>query len=57
MFDHLDFILWVIGYPIMLEVCRLIERTNNPKYEKLDISSETSFVILSIWAGVGYLLY
>lgn len=55
--DHLDFIVWMIAWPIGRAIVRLIESKYCTKEYPKDVRGLTALIIVATWYGVGYLLF
>jgi hypothetical protein len=53
--QHLDFIVWMLGFPIAIELSELVGSYAKQKPAK--DAGEAGPVLLLIWFGIGYLLW
>lgn len=54
---HLDFIIWLLGFPIMWEICDYIKAKAQPNYQFSKIDSTTGLFFIIVWFGVAYLIF
>jgi hypothetical protein len=56
--ERLDFVLWMILFPLSVTICEYIDSIRKDKTEYSESTKNYSaFFILFIWFYVGYLLY
>ena len=56
--EHLDFIVWMVAFPISVSVCRYIDGKSTPKEEFTGgVQAASALIVINIWAYVGYLLF
>ena len=56
MIHHLDFLIWMLGFPVSDAVSDwIIAKAKNKPRRELD--SYQMFIILLMWFVIGYLLY
>jgi len=52
--EHLEFVLWMLGYIAICEWAYIKHKTLNSYYE---MGTGAAICVLGTWAFVGYLLY
>ena len=57
MIHHLDFLIWMLGFPVADAVSDWIIAKAKNKKPRGELDGYQSTAILLIWFGVGYLLY
>lgn len=55
--QHLDFIIWMLLYPIMWEFVDYMKAKSRPDYKFEKIDWFTGLFFLSTWLGIGKLLF
>ena len=54
--EHLDFVLWMVGYPIASSISNWLGYLSGRKYSDA-VHGIAALISISVWVYVGYLLY
>lgn len=57
MIQHLDFLIWMLGFPLVRTINRLVMHYFCKEEFSKKAKGIVGFIMFAVWGSVGYLLY